>query len=230
MPSTSERQRKFMGAELARKRAGKGTKTGMSEQQLREFAGSVHKSGTKEKPGHSIIDVEYISRNPESKKDLTLEGYYYKPGETGHIESNHEHMMGWHSREIKSGPDYSAEVVYYGPDTDYYVEEINPQHYGRDYEPAPLKDLFKTEDKAEEEGIRLMEEFEYSEQEMPGAVNDDLEKCTTDTWGANSYKDKRIKRDRPDYRTFDDQKKFRRSHNEIEHEFWENDEEKIARG
>jgi hypothetical protein len=38
MPSTSEKQRKFMGAELARKRAGKKTKTGMSEQQLEEFA------------------------------------------------------------------------------------------------------------------------------------------------------------------------------------------------
>lgn len=37
-PSTSERQRKFMGAELARKRAGKKTKTGMSEKQLRDFA------------------------------------------------------------------------------------------------------------------------------------------------------------------------------------------------
>lgn len=38
MPATSEKQRKFMGADLARKRAGKKTRTGMSEQQLREFA------------------------------------------------------------------------------------------------------------------------------------------------------------------------------------------------
>ena len=38
MPSKTERQRRFMGAELARKRAGKRTKTGMSEKQLREFA------------------------------------------------------------------------------------------------------------------------------------------------------------------------------------------------
>lgn len=38
MPSTTERQRRFMGAELARKRAGKHTQTGMSEQQLRDFA------------------------------------------------------------------------------------------------------------------------------------------------------------------------------------------------
>jgi hypothetical protein len=38
MPAQSEKQRKFMGAELARKRAGKKTKTGMSEKQLEDFA------------------------------------------------------------------------------------------------------------------------------------------------------------------------------------------------
>jgi hypothetical protein len=38
MPSTSEKQRRFMGAELARKRAGKKTQTGMSESQLSDFA------------------------------------------------------------------------------------------------------------------------------------------------------------------------------------------------
>jgi len=38
MPARSEKQRKFMGAELARKRAGKKTKTGMSEKQLEDFA------------------------------------------------------------------------------------------------------------------------------------------------------------------------------------------------
>lgn len=37
-PSSSEKQRKFMSAELSRKRAGKKTRTGMSEQQLEEFA------------------------------------------------------------------------------------------------------------------------------------------------------------------------------------------------
>ena len=38
MPAKTERQRKFMGAELSRKRRGKKTKTGMSEKQLEEFA------------------------------------------------------------------------------------------------------------------------------------------------------------------------------------------------
>ncbi len=38
MPARTEKQRKFMAAELSRKRAGKKTKTGMSEKQLRKFA------------------------------------------------------------------------------------------------------------------------------------------------------------------------------------------------
>lgn len=40
-PPSTERQRRFMGAELARKRAGKKTRTGMRESQLREFARRV---------------------------------------------------------------------------------------------------------------------------------------------------------------------------------------------
>ncbi len=38
MPAKTERQRRFMGAELARLRAGKKTRTGMTEKQLRKFA------------------------------------------------------------------------------------------------------------------------------------------------------------------------------------------------
>ena len=38
MPAKSEKQRKFMGAELGRLRAGKETRTSMSEDQLGDFA------------------------------------------------------------------------------------------------------------------------------------------------------------------------------------------------
>lgn len=38
MPAKSEAQRKFFGSELERKRAGKKTRTGMSEKQIRDFA------------------------------------------------------------------------------------------------------------------------------------------------------------------------------------------------
>ena len=43
MPAKSKKQQAYMGAELARKRAGKKTKTGMSESQLSEFAGTKTK-------------------------------------------------------------------------------------------------------------------------------------------------------------------------------------------
>ena len=38
MPAKTEKQRKFMAAELSRKRSGKKTKTDMSEKQLEEMA------------------------------------------------------------------------------------------------------------------------------------------------------------------------------------------------
>ncbi|KKL72436.1 hypothetical protein LCGC14_2084900 [marine sediment metagenome] len=49
MPSVSKRQRRFMGAELRRKRKGKKTRTKMSEAQLEEFASIKEKGLPKKK-------------------------------------------------------------------------------------------------------------------------------------------------------------------------------------
>jgi hypothetical protein len=43
MPAKTEKQRKFMGAELQRKREGKQTKTDMSEKELEKFASKEKK-------------------------------------------------------------------------------------------------------------------------------------------------------------------------------------------
>lgn len=43
MPAKSKAQQQMMGAELARKRAGKKTRTGMTEKQLEEFASTPRK-------------------------------------------------------------------------------------------------------------------------------------------------------------------------------------------
>ena len=51
MPAKTERQRRFMGAELERKREGKKTQTGMSEAELEKFA-SKPTSSTSEKKGY----------------------------------------------------------------------------------------------------------------------------------------------------------------------------------
>jgi len=49
MPAKSKKQQQFMGAELARKRAGKATKTKMTEKQLEEYASTKHKGLPKRK-------------------------------------------------------------------------------------------------------------------------------------------------------------------------------------
>lgn len=43
MPAKSKVQQQMMGADLARKRAGKKTRTGMSQAQLEEFASTKRK-------------------------------------------------------------------------------------------------------------------------------------------------------------------------------------------
>ena len=43
MPAKSKAQQRFMGAELARQRTGKKTKTSMTEKQLEEFASTKRK-------------------------------------------------------------------------------------------------------------------------------------------------------------------------------------------
>jgi hypothetical protein len=43
MPAKSEKQRKFMGAELQRKREGKKTRTDMSEKELEKYASKSDK-------------------------------------------------------------------------------------------------------------------------------------------------------------------------------------------
>ncbi len=58
VPAVSEKQRKFFGAELARKRAGQQTTTGMSEKQLTDFAKSTLKPKQPAKPKQPKTDRE----------------------------------------------------------------------------------------------------------------------------------------------------------------------------
>jgi hypothetical protein len=48
MPAKTEKQRKFMGAELQRKREGKKTRTGMSENELEKMASKGGKKKDKD--------------------------------------------------------------------------------------------------------------------------------------------------------------------------------------
>ena len=49
MPSKTEKQREMMGADLARAREGKKTRTGMSEEQLTHYAAKPLAKGGKKK-------------------------------------------------------------------------------------------------------------------------------------------------------------------------------------
>jgi hypothetical protein len=70
MPAVSEQQRKFMGAELARKRAGEKTTTGMSEAQLEDFAKKPKKRPLPQRKGPpSRSKAPLSSRNPTPGPD-----------------------------------------------------------------------------------------------------------------------------------------------------------------
>ena len=58
MPAVSKKQQMFMGAELARLRASKKTKTGMSEKQLEEFASTKRKKLPKKTRAGNRITME----------------------------------------------------------------------------------------------------------------------------------------------------------------------------
>lgn len=49
MPAKTEKQRKFFGAELSRKRAGKKTRTDMTQEQLEDFARKAHRRKSRKK-------------------------------------------------------------------------------------------------------------------------------------------------------------------------------------
>lgn len=76
MPAKSEAQRRFMGAELGRKRRGQKTRTGMSEEQLEEFATKPKKRLPKKKKRGSG------ELSPLGQR--VLQGYEKKWGSEGH--------------------------------------------------------------------------------------------------------------------------------------------------
>lgn len=92
MPSTSERQRRFMGAELGRVRSGKKSKTGMSESQLEDFA-KKKKKRKKKLPTHGSGLLSPLGQR-------TLRGYMDKWGDdAGHTKFESAVESGILSRE-----------------------------------------------------------------------------------------------------------------------------------
>lgn len=66
MPSVSRKQQKFFQAELGRKREGKKTETGLSEETLSEFASSVDtsqkkKAGKENSPFQKVNPPKFLA-------------------------------------------------------------------------------------------------------------------------------------------------------------------------
>ena len=214
MPSVSKKQQRFMGAELGKLRSGKRTKTNMSETQLREYAanppGSLHDIDFHE----DAAERETVMNGEEGGSHAMHKGYdCFVAGnlewpEDGDEPEGHTHSA---NRDNGWGIHYGAKVDYFGPDTDYRVEEINPHQYGRDYEPSPFKDYFKTGDKAEEVGLRLREEYKYSELVTPGTVPD---KGMDSSLAHGSMSYEKVPVETEDHRSFKSQQYFRRAQDE----------------
>lgn len=120
-----------------------------------KIKGVTQTESKKHRPGQSLIDVTDINSNPVTSNDACK----YT-------------AMGSANRVLTPT---TLPVNYTGPDTHMHIEELDREHYGRDYEPAPFKDLFKTEDKSEERNIRQREADEYFDRGSPGYIRENLE-------------------------------------------------------
>jgi len=198
-----------MGAELARKRSGKKTQTGMSEKQLGDFAGSVG----------SLEDIEAMEGYAERKTVMDGETSAH-PIHKGYDDCVYGNDRGWKedgdepkgsemsaNRDNGFGIHYGAPVDYFGPDTNYRAEEINVHQYGRDYDSFPYRDYFKDQKKGERPNLRLLEEFEYSDNHTPGSVEE--KNPGTEAHGAINYRKIPVEID--DQRAFEDQERYRRA-------------------
>ena len=105
MPAKSEKQRRFMGAELGRLRSGKKTETSMSEEQLGDFA-----SKTQDVHGHE--EPLALSRTDASELlVLDLIGDYLYKNEGLCRRCGKPKNVGRHSEVDKAimGPDVGSE-------------------------------------------------------------------------------------------------------------------------
>jgi hypothetical protein len=195
MPSVSEKQRKFMGARLAEQRKTGHNSTGMSEEQLGDFAKSRKQHG-------SLEDITFHEEADENYGDVVCDAFTHPihkgydccvpgaldppahddGGGSGQFSKNKQSC----NRDIGHGLAYGAPVDYFGPDTDYRAEEIDPSQYGRSYEPYPLRDYFKTGDKVKERDLRLQEQDAYDTFPTPGVVTD--EQPMSEAYGAVNYR------------------------------------------
>lgn len=217
MPSVSPKQRRFMGADLARKRAGKKTQTGMSESQLSDFAhGSLEDITFHEEACDEVGDKlcpEFTHPIHKGYKDF-VPGKLDPPAIDGEAPQFTKGKQSC-NRDAGQGLNYGAPIDYFGPDTNYRAEELDPHQYGKDYEPFPLRDYHKTEDDQWERNFRLEEQDKYDNTRTPGTVSDS--NVMAEAYGATNFRG--FDRDVPDRRAFDSQREFARTNKKKSEEY-----------
>jgi len=219
MPSKSKAQQRFMGMQLAMQRKSGRNDTGMSETQLRDFAGSVHGS-LEDITFHEEAAERDTVMNGETQAHPIHKGYDdCVLGDFGWPEDGDEPKGSMQSsnRDNGYGIHYGAPVDYFGPDTDYRAEEIDVHQYGAGYEPIPLRDYYKSEDHQQERGFRMREQDEYDETRTPGTVSNS--NSGAEAYGARNFGDVEKHRDVPDRRTFESQRKFSRAVTEKDEDY-----------
>jgi hypothetical protein len=235
MPSTSEKQRRFMGMQLAKQRETGHNDTGMSEKQLGEFAHSTKKHGSlndivwheeaDKRMGDRLCDefVHPIHKGYKDDKMGFVPGELDPPDVDGGDPEPFEKGKQSANRDAGQGLHYGAPIDYFGPDTDYRAEEIDVHQYGKDYDPIPFRDYFKTEDKMAERTFRVREQEEYDQTPQPGAVTDD--QPMSEAYGAVNFRGAgpdNCDGDEAgscDYRSFESQQRFARTNKDKSQEY-----------
>jgi hypothetical protein len=231
MPSSSKKQQHYMGMQLAKQRKSGHNDTDMSEEQLGEFAHGVKKHG-------SLEDITFHEEADADMGDVLCPAFTHPVhkdsgavvwGELDPPEIDGEDpepfTKGKQScnRDAGQGIHYGAPIDYYGPDTDYRAEELDVHQYGKDYDPIPFKDYFKTEDDMFERTFRVRSQDLYDETATPGTVTD--KQPMSEAYGAVNYqgagpdKDNGKKAGSCDYRSFESQRRFARTNKDKKEEY-----------
>lgn len=135
------------------------------------------------KMGDKLCD-EFVHPIHKGYKDITW-GELDPPAHDGDDPEPFEKGKQSANRDVGQGLHYGAPIDYFGPDTDYRAEEIDPSQYGRSYEPTPYRDYFKTDDKMAERSYRLREQDKYDTSKTPGTVTDS--QPMSEAYGAVNY-------------------------------------------
>jgi hypothetical protein len=180
--SQKRRRTIFMPRELENKLKKEAASKGYSDEKADAYVyGTMRKTGWKPKREQhgSLEDITF--HEEAAQRDTVMDGETVAhPIHKGYDSVVFGDIEGWPedgdepkgstmsaNRDNGYGVHYGAPVDYFGPDTDYRAEEIDMTQYGKDYDPIPLRDYFKTEDKMYERTFRVRAKISMMRPQRP---------------------------------------------------------------